>query len=210
MKSLSVTIIALLMTVLSYGQTIEEAKKILSQINNVGQIDCMRAENPKWNIFIERTSFSDTASFSSKILRAKPGEIVVQESKLASSFDIYKIIEDKEVEMCRVQHIYLNGAIQTKSAIDSIRSLILKRYAQGDDFETLVKAYSNYTKPTGDLGWFDQWTMVPEFNDAIWHRNKGDIFTVDIPKHNWYYVILKAHDNKMEKARISIQIRPKR
>jgi hypothetical protein len=48
--------------------------------------------------------------------------------------------------------------------------------------------------------------MVDEFDSAVRQREKGEIFNVDLPEYNWYYVILKTHDNKMEKVFTSIVI----
>jgi len=61
--------------------------------------------------------------------------------------------------------------------------------------------------PTGDLDWFGKGMMVEEFDKAVRNRNKDEIFTVDVDNKKWYYVVLKTHDNKMEKAKISVMIK---
>jgi hypothetical protein len=49
--------------------------------------------------------------------------------------------------------------------------------------------------------------MVEEFDNIVRPRNKGEIFTLDVESENWYYVVLKTHENRMEKAVRSIMIK---
>jgi parvulin-like peptidyl-prolyl isomerase len=49
---------------------------------------------------------------------------------------------------------------------------------------------------TGDLNWFNEGEMVPEFEIAVKKHKKDEIFTVDVPERKWYYVTLKTHEDK--------------
>ncbi len=47
-------------------------------------------------------------------------------------------------------------------------------------------------KKGGDLGWFEEKTMIKDFTDAIKKHKKGDVFITNTEKFGWY-VILKTH-----------------
>jgi parvulin-like peptidyl-prolyl isomerase len=46
-----------------------------------------------------------------------------------------------------------------------------------------------------DLGYFEEGVMASEFENAVRARRKDEIFKVDVPSKNWYYVVKKTHDN---------------
>ena len=73
----------------------------------------------------------------------------------------------------QARHILLSGqSAQTK--IDSIKSLVEK----GQSFTQLAQDFSEDQGSKangGDLGWFKEGTMVPEFNDACFSSNKGEL-----------------------------------
>jgi parvulin-like peptidyl-prolyl isomerase len=54
----------------------------------------------------------------------------------------------------------------------------------------------------GDLGWFVEGQMEKSFQDEILKHKKGEIFTVDIPANNWFYLVLKTFDD-IEKTKIT-------
>jgi parvulin-like peptidyl-prolyl isomerase len=103
----------------------------------------------------------------------------------------------------RVSYIYLDGAVLKKSAIDKIRETILLEYKKNNvPFSLLANKYTMDTAKDGDLGWFEEGMMVKVFEDEIKNHKKDDIFIVDIPKNNWYYVVLKTYDD-IEKIKIT-------
>ena len=51
-------------------------------------------------------------------------------------------------------------------------------------------------KKHGDLGVFSSGMMVKEFEQAIRSHANGEVFTVDIPDHHWYYVAKKTAPNQ--------------
>ena len=103
----------------------------------------------------------------------------------------------------RVSYIYLDGSVIKKEELDKIRETILSEYKKKNiSFSTLANKYTMDTAKDGDLGWFDEGMMVKAFEDEIKNHKKDEIFTVDIPENNWYYVVLKTYDD-IEKIKIT-------
>lgn len=113
----------------------------------------------------------------------------------------YKIIDAYDVPYYRVSYIYFDGSKKTQDEIFKLQQLVLTKYQQGFKFKDLAKQYSMDGNATrgGDLGWFAQDEMVSEFEAAIINSTTsvGEIFTLNIPERNWYYVVLKTHAPKM-------------
>ena len=108
----------------------------------------------------------------------------------------YKVIDKEKILHYRVSYIYFDGRKMTVNDINSKRSKIIKQYKQGYKFEALAKLHSmdiNANKG-GDLGWFPEGQTHPDFENAVKTQSKGDIFTLDIPDKQWYYVVLKTYD----------------
>ena len=83
----------------------------------------------------------------------------------------------------------------TLNQIDSTRKEILKQYHAGTSFSVLANRYTMDGSKDGDLGWFTEGTMIKEFENEVARHSLNDIFTVDIPEKNWYYVVLKTFDD---------------
>ncbi len=116
--------------------------------------------------------------------------------------DVSKSMSFAKTFSMRVSYIYLDGAVIKKQELDKIRETILSEYKKKNvSFSTLAYKYTMDTAKDGDLGWFDEGMMVKVFEDEIKNHKKDDIFTVDIPENNWYYVVLKTYDD-IEKIKI--------
>lgn len=207
MKAVNILFITVLIALNANGQKLKEAAKALKKINSIEQIDALKTEHPEWNISDDITLYSDSNQFPNIILMAKVGDIVVKQYNPQAPTYVAKIIKDQDVELCKVKYIYLNGSKLSALAIDSIRTQIIDRYRNGEDFEDLVKIYTMDKNPTGDLGWFYKGMMVEDFDSAVRGRKKGEIFTVDVIDNKWYYVVLKTYDNKVEKAKLAVKIK---
>lgn len=115
----------------------------------------------------------------------------------------YKVIDKYEIPYYRVSCIYLDGKTKSKDEINSIRQAVMSKYGQGYRFEDLARQYSMdmTAKRGGDLGWFTEGDMHPDFEAAILNgsHDVNDIFTIDIPKANAYYVVLVTQNKKLIK-----------
>jgi hypothetical protein len=187
------------------GQTQKEARSALKKVASLEQIDDLKNKHPDWTIREDKTLLSDSALFP-EIIKANIGEIVLKQYNPKAPTFIMKILDEREVELCKVKYIYLDGSKLSLNEVDSLRALIIHRYNSGDEFEELVRTYTMDGNPTGDLGWFSKGMMVDTFDNAVRLRKKGEIFTVDVEQNKWYYVVLKNYDNRNELAKISIKI----
>ena len=43
----------------------------------------------------------------------------------------------------------------------------------------------------GDTNWFADGVMAKEFSDAVKQHSLSDVFTVDVPENNWYFIVKK-------------------
>jgi len=100
-------------------------------------------------------------------------------------------IENEELytnpEERRAQHILLEEV--------SNASAILKEIKQGGDFSELARIHSKditTNEEGGDLGFFERGYMVPEFEEAVFDMNIGDIS--EIVKSAYGYHIIKLNE----------------
>lgn len=86
--------------------------------------------------------------------------------------------------------------VETKEAAETIKS----RLDEGADFATLAREES--TGPTGenggDLGWFQQGAMVPEFEDAVAGMEPGEISDPVQSQFGWH--IIKLNEKRTAEA----------
>jgi peptidyl-prolyl cis-trans isomerase SurA len=105
----------------------------------------------------------------------------------------------------KLAHILISTA-PSKATLDSLynyAALIRKKALEGEDFATLAKTYSQDPSASdgGDLGWFSKGTMVPEFEDAAFALQPGQIS--DIVQTQFGYHIIKCTGRKEDKIRAS-------
>ncbi|MBO9702710.1 MAG: peptidylprolyl isomerase [Sporocytophaga sp.] len=206
MKTFAILVVSIFITLNLNGQSFNEAKKALTKINSLDQIDQLRAQHPKWTISTDLTLESDSSEFPD-IVKANVGDILKKQYIPQGPTYLIKILEEREEELCKVKYVFLDGrGTLSKEKIDSLRTVIIDRYNNGDYFGTLVKDYNMDSNQTGELDWFYKGIFVDEFDSAVRKRKQGDLFTVDVDDEKWYYVVLKTHDNKMEKAKIGVMI----
>nr|WP_294937155.1 peptidylprolyl isomerase [uncultured Flavobacterium sp.] len=116
----------------------------------------------------------------------------------------FKILDKKPVFSFRVSYIYFDGSKLSVKEINNRRQDVLNKLKLKVPFAKLSDQYTmDNNQNGGDLGWFEEGTMVSEFEKAIKSHKKGDVFTVDMPDRKWYYVVLKTHD---EEEKIAVNI----
>lgn len=127
----------------------------------------------------------------------------------------YKVIEKYEIPYYRVSVVYLDGNKKSMDEINSIRKKVTAMYNDGYMFHDLAKQYSmdNTAKQGGDMGWFTNGDLHPEFEKPIVEGNYSadDIFMIDIPEIKAYYVVLITQPKKMiEEAKVLKVTEPRR
>jgi PPIC-type PPIASE domain len=189
-----------LTTTLSFGQNLSQTLDNIKTLDDVEEfIRSNRSADAK---IIYLNSDIDTLDFQKVMFKKNPGDILRIDDYL------YKIISDTIINSYRASYIYLDGLKLSFTSIDSIRDLIITKYNSGLPFATLFNEYNmDGSQNDGDLDWFDEGMMVKEFERAIKEHKKNDIFKVDVPSNNWFYVVKKTYDDKMTKSIILIKVK---
>jgi parvulin-like peptidyl-prolyl isomerase len=120
---------------------------------------------------------------------------------------VSKIIEKKEVPSVNASHILISytGAERANPAFARTKEeaqakaneLLAQAKTTGTDFGSLALANSedNSAQSGGNLGWFKEGDMVPEFNDFVFKNGKGSIGLVETI---FGFHIIKIEDTKSE------------
>jgi parvulin-like peptidyl-prolyl isomerase len=201
MRQIFLTISSSIFFLSTFGQI---TAKELAEIKTIEQANQLINSSPKPDArLFTITSDKDTSDITLPLFDKK-----VWYSFSIDSFT-YKIIESSSYPEFRVSYIYLDGSQLSTKAIDSIQAEILKKFRNGVYFFDLVKEYTMDGNPNGDLGWFKENIMVKEFEIAVKHHKKNDIFTIDIPEKKWYYVTLKTFDDRVIKKLTILKVKSK-
>jgi parvulin-like peptidyl-prolyl isomerase len=206
-------ILLILFTIIAKAQTKKEIKQTLKNIESQEDFEKYKSEHSDWNIVLIELNTSD-AEFPKKLAELKKGKI--RALKIDDGNYFYKFISSSKETEFRVSYIYLNGKELTKKEIDSIRPIIIKKYKSGISFDDLVEAYNmDGNSKKGDLGWLKKGTMVSDFEKAVIEHEKSDIFIVDVNNsdnhwHDWYYVVLKTHNDRISETQTYIRIKSSR
>ncbi len=105
-------------------------------------------------------------------------------------------------EQVRASHILLKTAGKDDAAVKAKAEDILKQAKGGADFAELAKKYSEdegSAKNGGDLDYFGRGRMVPEFDQAVFAMQPGEIS--DLVKTQYGYHIIKLIDKKTATTR---------
>lgn len=147
--------------------------------------------------------------FSEVVSKMKKGEIS-NPVRSPSGFHIIELVDAKGgrshvVTQTHARHILIKPSIidDNERVIERLRQ-IRQRIINGEDFATMAKAYSEDTSSAtkgGDLGWFKEGTMVPEFEAELKTLQPGEIS--DVVRTNFGYHIIevlgrRTHDDADE------------
>lgn len=182
------TVIAFLMGSVIFAQNIKEKLKPIVTIDDARNfvLENQNLEAQLMNII----PGIYTDEFSAKLSNVKPGDVF-------SDIEFtYKIIAAKNVRVFRVSYIYLDGSKLSLKEIEKSRMKIIEEYNRGSSFAVLAKKYTMDSSPDGDLGWFSEGMMIPDFENAVRNHKQNDIFKVDVADKKWYYIVLKTFGDK--------------
>lgn len=121
----------------------------------------------------------------------------VKQEKSEYDKTLYKILDKTTNSYYRVSYIFLDGNTYNLESINELRETLILKYNNGVSFNDLANQYSmdNNANKGGDTGWFTRGEMHPGFEGAVTTNthNLDDIYTVDVPSKNWYYVVLQTY-----------------
>ena len=164
----------------------------LENIKTIEQAEEFIEKNPD----LEAEIFSispelDTVNIPANFKSLEIGNLITENG------NTFKVISIEKNLTFRVSYIFLDGKKLSLNQIDKLRSKIISQYKKGISFSDLAKEYTMDGNVTGDLNWFSEGMMVPEFENAVKNHKKNDIFTIDVPNNKWYYVTLKTYEDKI-------------
>jgi len=111
-------------------------------------------------------------------------------------------------EQVRASHILFKTEGKDDAAVKAKAEEVLKQAKAGADFAELAKKYSEDTdsaKNGGDLDYFGRGRMVPEFDQAVFAMEPGQIS--DLVKTQYGYHIIKLVDKKAATTRSLADVR---
>ena len=117
----------------------------------------------------------------------------------------------KEEKQVKARHILFklnqDASEEEEKKIKEKALLVSKKAKQGEDFENLVKEYSEgpSKEEGGDLGYFSQGQMVKPFEEAAFKMKKGEIS--DPVKTLFGYHVIKLEDIKEAKTKSLEEVR---
>lgn len=136
----------------------------------------------------------------------KIGEMYLFINQFSGSHYIIKFVNIVNQERFCAQYIYLNGKTRTKNEIDSLRSIIRYKYDElGYSFDSLVVQFSDDV--TESLNKMESIGVVKEFEILGLTHQTGDLFEVDVPQYNWFYMALKTCDTYVVKQHFYVAIK---
>ncbi len=167
-------------------QTLDEAKIFVKKNKSIkGKVITFNKEK-------HHTQISD------ELFRLGKGSKKVYKTDMTKTY--YKVVEKNDIPYKKFSYIFLDGKQKSLEEINALRQSIINKYQQGFRFEDLAKHYSmdDNAKRGGDLGWVTEGDLHPDFEEQAFNdiHNVNEIFTVDVPKQDWYYVIIKTEDTK--------------
>jgi len=162
----------------------------LAKIETLEEANDFVYENAESNVeFIKINSVDAKSETELKLLNN------ISKDLITINQNIYKIIAIDKEDSFRASYIYFDGKKKTLKEINALREKVITAYRKGISFQELSKEHTMDSNQNTDMGWFATGETIPEFENAVKNHKKGEIFTVDSSERQWYYVVLKTHDN---------------
>lgn len=174
-------------------------EKELEIIETPEQIETfLQVKNSKANKLITFNEEKHKTTLAKELFELSKGGVKTVKTEFDETF--YKIIEKTETEYYRVSYISIDASKMKEVDIDRMRTKIIQKYNDGASFDFLAQQYSTGDNANrgGDSGWFSKGETSYDFEEAIIEdtHSLNDIFILDMPSINKYYVVLKTFEPK--------------
>ena len=166
------------------------------KINTVADAEKYIAANQNLKPALMKVVYGkDSTMLDKRLLKQNKGDV------FSVGYVTYKVLEVKESIQFRASYIFLDRGSLSNREVDSLSKLITQKLGEGVPFEKLSDQYTMDGNNTqGDTGWFFGEETVPkELQDAVRKHNLGEIFYVDVPERQWYYVVKKTYNDDLRK-----------
>jgi parvulin-like peptidyl-prolyl isomerase len=186
-----------LFTVLSFHSFAQlTVREQFEKINTLQDAEKYIAANPNLKPALMKVVYGkDSSTLDKRLLKQNKGDV------FSVGYVTYKVLEVKESVQYRASYIFLDRGSLNNREIDSLSKLITQKLGEGAPFEKLSDQYTMDGNNTqGDTGWFFGEEMVPkELQDAVRKHQLGEIFYVDVPERQWYYIVKKTYNDDLRK-----------
>ena len=197
MKNIAGLIIFLIIGITGFAQT-KSMSQLKADIEKSGNSplyvkDVLKKKFKLDTVPIQRTSnfkgLADSLAYHGKVGKVygpyEKGKILVQIlAKAPNTFN-------------HIGQIFLDITVFSRHFADSLADNIISRInAHTTTFEQMAQTYSmgGEAVTKGDLGWIARGGMIPQIEDELSKRKKGDVFKVWTP--NGVHIIRKTDDSK--------------
>jgi hypothetical protein len=192
------TIFLILFTLIvqfSWAQTKASIHDAIKTIETITDVAALESKYPNWEINIK--DIPPVGFFGDSIIGNSELHSVHEKhyTKTGIHF-LAKVIKKEKQEFCRLSYILVQRKSMSSKELDKLQNEIISKYDRGSTILELVTEYNQDGNSTGELDWFSKGMMVPEFEKEVWNKDKGEVFKVNIPDRNWYYVVFKTHSNQ--------------
>ncbi|QQY81254.1 peptidylprolyl isomerase [Tamlana sp. s12] len=195
-KKLLTTLIFVSVVTLHAQPSVE---KELKDIENPEQADAFIKSNKSTkNKLITFNEEKHQTVLAKSLFKKNVGSTEVLDREFEKTY--YKVVNKTTNTYNRVSYIYLDGNKYNMTDLNALRSQIMANYKDGAPFDFLAKRYSMDAgaEKGGDTGWFTKGKLDTALENSLTNNSYAlnDLFTIDLPETNRYYVVLKTHEPK--------------
>jgi peptidyl-prolyl cis-trans isomerase SurA len=139
-----------------------------------------------------------------KLIRQKLADVTVSSKEVTNFYQTYRDSLPVQGKSFRLSHLMMTitpGEEEKRAAYQKAKEVLAKARA-GENFAALARSYSNCpsAEAGGDLGYFSQGDMVPEFERSAFALAPGDIS--DVVETMYGYHIIKCEDRRDDQTRV--------
>jgi len=109
-----------------------------------------------------------------------------------------KLLVSKPIVAIKVNYVFFDGTRLTMKEINEKRAEVLQMHKKGVSSDDLVRQFNmdGNIKNGGNFGWINENDVDSTFVSEIKKHKKGEVFRIDVPERNWYYVVFKLYNDQ--------------
>lgn len=185
--------------IISSAQTEVEMKGRMVNVKTEEDVNAFLDKNK--DVVGQVMTFDSTDAVFEYLDAFEAGEVMTLEpDKYPTQIYLFKILNKQKIQTFKIQYIYLNGAKLRMTQIDSLQKQIIKKYKAGEPFDMLAREYSmDGNAANGGLLAWSEGEMLKEFERGVKEHLNDEVFTLDVPDQQWFYVVKNLEKPKAGK-----------